>query len=238
MEANTEFFARYPNATATAFFRRIAERTQNVCEEETFEYFVQRTVEIVVSLAALILTLPITLTIALIIRLGTPGNPLFFQKRVGKNGKVFRFLKFRTMYADAKQRFPELYRYAYDDDEIKKLAFKIKDDPRVTPQGRWLRKTSLDELLNFWNVLTGDMALVGPRPDIPEMLRYYEGRMLEKFNVRPGVTGLAQVSGRGDLSFLDTVKLDVQYVRNRSLKYDLEIFLRTIKSVLIRDGAF
>ena len=141
------------------------------------------------------------------------------------------------MYVDARERFPELYRYAYDDEQMKTLVFKVKDDPRLTPQGRWLRKTSLDELPNFWNVLTGDMAFVGPRPEIPQMLPYYPGELRKKFSVRPGVTGLAQVSGRGNLTFRETAELDLQYVRQRSWRMDLYILLKSVKSVLLAVGA-
>ena len=112
------------------------------------------------------------------------------------------------------------------------------NDPRVTPQGEWLRKSTLDELPNFWNVLRGDMALVGPRPEIPEMLPYYEGEMQLKFRVRPGITGLAQISGRGRLGFYETVKYDVEYVKNRSFRLDLKILLITIYKIVARDGAF
>jgi lipopolysaccharide/colanic/teichoic acid biosynthesis glycosyltransferase len=190
------------------------------------------------ALLFLLVNLPIMVVVAIIIKRGTPGPVLFFQPRVGRGGKTFYFVKFRTMYADAKERFPELYRYAYDDQAIQTLVFKLKNDPRLTPQGRWLRKTSLDELPNFWNVLTGDMALVGPRPEIPEMLPYYRGEMRRKFLVRPGITGLAQISGRGNLSFKDTVELDVQYVRERSLRRDIGILLGSVRCVLKAVGAF
>jgi lipopolysaccharide/colanic/teichoic acid biosynthesis glycosyltransferase len=163
---------------------------------------------------------------------------LFFQERVGKDGKAFQFVKFRTMYADARQRFPELYSYSFDEERIRTFVFKIKDDPRLTPQGRWLRKTSLDELPNFWNVLTGDMALIGPRPEIPEMVRYYPPWLRDKFLVRPGITGLAQISGRGNLSFLDTAKLDVLYVQECSWKLDVKIFFKSVKCVVLAIGAF
>lgn len=197
-----------------------------------------RLFEIVLSASALILFAPIILLEAIIIRWGTPGCALFFQTRLGVGCRPFRFVKFRTLYADAKQRFPELYAYQYTEEEIAQLKFKVYPDPRVTPQGRWLRQTSLDELPNFWNVLTGDMALVGPRPEIPEMLPYYQGWMLEKFSVRPGITGLAQISGRGRLSFHDTVKLDVEYARKRTIWLDLQILLKTLILILIKDGAF
>lgn len=178
------------------------------------------------------------LVLAIIIRLGTPGKALFRQQRVGLNQKPITFVKFRTMYADARERFPCLYEYKYSDDEIDRLKFKIADDPRVTPQGTWMRTSTLDELPNFWNVLTGDMALVGPRPEIPEMLPYYSREQWLKFAVRPGITGLAQISGRGRLSFQDTVKLDVEYVKRRSLRLDLKILFLTAYKLVTRDGAF
>ncbi|WP_321471621.1 sugar transferase [uncultured Paludibaculum sp.] len=198
----------------------------------------QRLVEILVAGVVLLITSPIIAMMALIIKLGTPGRVLFFQDRMGLKGRTFKFVKFRTLYADARQRFPDLYAYQYTDEELRALKFKVTNDPRVTPQGRWMRKTTLDELPNFWNVLTGDMALVGPRPEIPEMLKYYDGHMLEKFSVRPGITGLAQISGRGALGFHETVELDVAYVRNRTLALDLKIILLTLVKMVTQEGAF
>lgn len=197
-----------------------------------------RLFEIVVASIALVITLPIMLITAIVIKLGTPGPALFRQERIGANLKPFRFVKFRTLYADARQRFPELYAYQYNDDELRALKFKVEDDPRVTPQGKWLRRSTLDELPNFWNVLTGELALVGPRPEIPEMLPYYQGEMLLKFAVRPGITGLAQISGRGRLGFHETVEYDVEYVRQRSFAMDLKIMLRTVYLIVLHDGAF
>ena len=197
-----------------------------------------RVFEILVATFILVLTFPIMGLLALIIRLGSPGPVLFFQTRLGISGRCFRFVKFRTLYADAKQRFPELYKYQYSPEELQGLKFKVYPDPRVTAQGKWLRQSSLDELPNFWNVLTGDMALVGPRPEIPEMLPYYQREMLAKFSVRPGITGLAQTSGRGRLRFYDTVELDMEYVRTRSLWMDVKLIGKTVKMILLRDGAF
>ena len=197
-----------------------------------------RIFEVLVSASVLVLTSPLILIIALIIRWKSPGPVLFFQTRLGINGKPFTFVKFRTLYADAKQRFPELYAYKYSPEELKTLKFKNGDDPRVTPEGTWLRATSLDELPNFWNVLKGDMALVGPRPEIPEMMPYYTGEMLLKFTARPGITGQAQISGRGRLGFFETVQHDVDYVRRRSIFLDLKVIVRTIQLVVMQDGAF
>ncbi|MGY9001442.1 MAG: sugar transferase [Rhodospirillales bacterium] len=197
-----------------------------------------RIVEIIIANVAIILLSPIMLIEAIIIRLDTPGPALFFQPRLGRGAKTFRFIKFRTLYADAKQRFPEMYAYDYSRSELENLCFKVKKDPRVTPAGRWLRKSTLDELPNFFCLLTGDLALVGPRPEIPEMLKYYEGDMLQKFQVRPGITGLAQVSGRGRLGFHETVDIDVDYVNRRSFMLDCKIIFLTVRGILLRDGAF
>jgi lipopolysaccharide/colanic/teichoic acid biosynthesis glycosyltransferase len=158
------------------------------------------------------------------------------------------------MYSDARERFPALYAYDYSPEELTNLPIKVLvgrkqgavtvdgqlavDDPRVTPFGRWLRKTSLDELPNFINVLKGDMHLVGPRADIVENIKYYPERHRAKLAVRPGVTGLAQINGRGRLSFLQTNEYDLEYVRNRSLAVDLRIIAKTILVTLRGDGAF
>jgi len=197
-----------------------------------------RLFEIFVAASVLIVTAPVMLWLAYLIRQGTPGPTIFRQNRVAAGLTSFRFFKFRTLYVDAKQRFPELYAYQYSPSEIQELQFKIENDPRVTPQGQWMRSSTLDELPNFWNVLIGNMALVGPRPEIPEMLPYYEGRLLKKFAVRPGITGLAQISGRGRLSFFETAEYDLEYVENRSFWLDLKILAKTIYKILVRDGAF
>jgi lipopolysaccharide/colanic/teichoic acid biosynthesis glycosyltransferase len=200
--------------------------------------FLTRLIEVLFAGSVLVFTAPVMLVVALIVRFGTKGKALFWQARMGQNQKPFRFVKFRTMYADAKERFPHLYEYRYTDEEIQNFKFKIVDDPRVTPQGRWLRTTTLDELPNFWNVLMGDMAIVGPRPEIPEMLPHYTQEQLLKFAVRPGITGLAQISGRGRLTFQDTISYDVEYVRNRSAMLDLRIIVFTVFKMITRNGAF
>jgi lipopolysaccharide/colanic/teichoic acid biosynthesis glycosyltransferase len=198
----------------------------------------RRILERALAAAVLAITFPVMLLVALAIRLDSPGPALFRQKRVGRGGRLFDFVKFRSLYHDARRRFPELYAYQYTLEEIEQLCFKVPNDPRVTRAGEWLRRTTLDELPNFWNVLTGDMALVGPRPEIPEMLPYYRDEHLIKFSVPPGVTGLAQISGRGRLRFLETARLDAQYAANRSLRVDLQILVRTLSLILRQDGAF
>lgn len=198
----------------------------------------QRVLESALAAAALILTAPVMALVALLVRLDSPGPVLFRQKRVGKGGRLFNFVKFRTMHHDARERFPQLYAYQYTPEEIEQLFFKVPSDPRVTRIGEWLRRTTLDELPNFWNVLTGDMALVGPRPEIPEMLPYYRDEHLVKFSGPPGVTGLAQISGRGRLRFLETADLDAEYARNRSFWLDVRILARTLSLIVRQDGAF
>lgn len=199
---------------------------------------IQDAAERVVALLCLVLFSPVLLGLALYIRLDSPGSPLFRQWRVGKNGKLFRFYKFRTLYADAKTRFPEWYAYRYSPDDLERLYFKVEADPRVTRAGRFLRCSTLDELPNFINVLKGDMSLVGPRPEIPEMLQYYQPECLVKFRVKPGVTGVAQVSGRGRLLFRETEAIDAESVFERGPVRDIKVMLRTIYLICKRDGAF
>lgn len=229
-------------------------------EESRASEIVRRVADVVVASTVLVLASPLILALAIIIRLDSPGPALFWQTRMARNRRLgrqgrpaslgpdrrkrrlasrpFRFVKFRTMYVDARERFPDLYRYEYTAQQIQTISFKTHEDPRTTPFGRWLRKTSLDELPNFWNVLTGDMTLVGPRPEIPEMSPYYSEEQLKKFQLKPGITGPAQINGRGLLSFQDTVKLDVEYVDGRSLMGDLVIVLRTIDAAIRGHGAF
>ncbi|HET8568497.1 MAG TPA: sugar transferase [Candidatus Limnocylindria bacterium] len=197
-----------------------------------------RALDIVLGTALTIVALPVMAVVAVLVRLDSPGPVIFSQRRVGLAGRPFTFYKFRTMRADARARFPDLYAYRYTEAEIEQMYFKIFDDPRLTRLGRRLRKTSLDELPNLLCVLRGDMALVGPRPELPEMVRYYRPEQLPKFSVKPGVTGLAQVTGRGILRFQDTIAADLEYVRRRSFAFDIEILLRTIRSVVTRVGAF
>jgi lipopolysaccharide/colanic/teichoic acid biosynthesis glycosyltransferase len=198
----------------------------------------QRLVEILVASVVLVLSSPIQLLVAIIIRLDSPGPALFRQTRVGLDQRPFVFYKMRTLYFDARERWPELYAYRYTPEEVKTLRFKREEDPRITRAGRWLRKSTLDELPNFWNILKGDMAIVGPRPEIPQMLPYYTKEQKLKFTVKPGLTGLAQTNGRGNLSFQETIAWDLEYVRNRSFWLDVRIVLRTALLVTRLAGAF
>ncbi len=199
--------------------------------------YAYRLVEVVVAVSGLVLTFPIAVFIAWLIKRDSPGPAVFCQARVAHNGQTFAFYKFRTLYRDARERWPELYAYKYTVQDIETKPFKTDDDPRVTKVGKWLRRTTLDEIPNLYNLLKGDVTFVGPRPEIPEMLPYYSQEELIKFSVKPGLTGLAQVTGRNHLTIKQTIEWDVYYVRHRSWRMDVSIVLQTIMKVIARDGA-
>ena len=193
--------------------------------------------EIVDRLGALMLLVlfgPVLLAVALCVRITSRGPVLFRQVRVGRDGGEFRIFKFRSMYVDAEARLAEL-RHLNEHDGV---LFKIRDDPRVTPVGRWLRRFSLDELPQLLNVLAGQMSLVGPRPPLPQEVAAYADDVRRRLAVKPGMTGLWQVSGRSDLSWEEAVRLDLRYVENWSLSLDLVILLRTMTAVVRSSGAY
>lgn len=183
---------------------------------------------------ALLALLPLLLGMAVAIRLDSSGPALFMQRRVGIGGREFRVFKFRTMVVDAEQRLTDLAVR----NEGHGLLFKMREDPRVTRVGRWLRRTSLDELPQVLNVLRGDMSLVGPRPPLPDEVARYGHDVQRRLLVKPGMTGLWQVSGRSDLSWEDAVRLDLFYVENWSPALDISILLRTITAVVRGVGAY
>ncbi|MGW4941310.1 sugar transferase [Actinoplanes sp. NPDC004185] len=186
------------------------------------------------ALALLILFGPLLLAVALCVRVTSRGPVLFRQVRVGRDGSEFRIFKFRSMYVDAEARLAEL-RHLNEHDGV---LFKMRDDPRVTPVGRWLRRLSLDELPQLLNVIAGQMSLVGPRPPLPSEVAVYADDVRRRLAVKPGMTGLWQVSGRSDLSWEETVRLDLRYVENWSLSLDLVILLRTMTAVVRSSGAY
>jgi exopolysaccharide biosynthesis polyprenyl glycosylphosphotransferase len=189
-----------------------------------------------VSLAGLLLVLlaPLLLAIAVWIRLDTGGPVFFRQHRVGRGGETFRMYKFRTMHVDAEQRLQAMR----GQNEFAGVLFKIRADPRVTRAGRVLRRHSLDELPQLINVLLGEMSLVGPRPPLHNEVEQYPQDMRRRLVVKPGMTGLWQVSGRSDLSWEDSIRLDLQYVENWSLTVDLVILMRTALVVMRGAGAY
>ena len=186
----------------------------------------------------LIICLPISMIIAILIRMESPGSVIFRQERVGKSGRPFVMYKFRTMCEDN----PDLERDILANNPELQANFdrfqKIEDNPRLTTIGRILRRTSMDEIPQFWNILKGDMSLVGPRPFLAEQMEIYGDAYREYIWLRPGMTGLWQVSGRNRLTFQDRVQLDIHYFRNQSFWLDLYILFRTILVVVKQDGAY
>jgi exopolysaccharide biosynthesis polyprenyl glycosylphosphotransferase len=194
----------------------------------------KRLLDISISLLLLTLTLPVILIAAGLIRITSPGSVLFKQKRIGLNGRLFTLYKFRTMIENAHARREELAHL----NEMNGPVFKLKSDPRVTPVGRWLRRFSFDEIPQLWNVLKGDMSLVGPRPPIPEEVASYHRWHRRRLSMKPGLTCLWQISGRNNIQDFDRwMKLDLQYIDNWSPSLDLKILLRTIPAVLSGKGA-
>jgi len=188
-----------------------------------------------VALTLLLVALPVVLVISLLV-VGTSRGPLLFrQQRVGHGGRQFDVLKFRTMYVDAEARAAEVFAEANDGSGP---LTKLRADPRVTPVGRWLRRLSLDELPQLWNVVNGTMALVGPRPNTPVEVARFAPSDLRRHAVRPGMTGLAQINGRSDLEWDEAIRLDLEYVENRSVWLDLRILCRTLPAVFGGKGAY
>ena len=192
-----------------------------------FNAGIKRAFDLAVALMALVLSSPMLLATAFLIRFSSAGPALYRQERLGKDGKPFTLLKFRTMVADALDiRNPD------------GSTFSAEDDPRVTPIGKILRSTSIDELPQLINVIQGDMSLVGPRPDRVDQLIYYSERELKKLNVKPGITGLAQISGRNEIPWKQRREIDAKYAESQSLRLDFQILIRTIPYVLRREGVF
>lgn len=203
----------------------------------------KRLLDIALALFLLLCLIPVLLACAVVILVTSRGPVLYRQARIGERGKVFTMLKFRSMYAAADALPHYEYAVAYVRGTAEKVAaegealYKLAADRRVTPVGRWLRQTSLDELPQLWNVLRGDMSLVGPRPPLPYEIEHYEPSHLQRLAVRPGLTGLWQVTGRGRTTFEEMVAIDCDYIRRQSLALDLHILLSTIPAVLFCNGA-
>lgn len=194
----------------------------------------KRCFDVVMSLLALILLSPLFLVLAVIIFVDDPhGSPIFSQIRVGKDGRLFRFYKFRSMIVNAEDMLEQLQ----DQNEMEGPAFKIKDDPRITRIGKFIRKTSLDELPQLVNVLKGELSLVGPRPPLPREVEQYTPRQMKRLTVKPGLTCYWQTQPhRNSLSFDQWLALDLQYINERSALVDLKILFATVKVVFHGDG--
>lgn len=195
----------------------------------------KRTTDVAAAGLLLIVLSPLFALIALIIKLTDGGSVFFVQRRVGQDGREFPFYKFRSMVPNAEALKAKLLA---ENDHGNSVTFKMKRDPRITPIGRLLRRTSLDELPQLWNVLRGDMSLVGPRPAVPAEVAKYTLNQRRRLGVTPGLTCLWQVSGRGNLPFDRQVELDLHYIANRSWTYDLKLMLRTIPAVVTGRGAY
>jgi len=198
------------------------------------KHTLKRLMDITVSAAALLVLSPILLLLSAIVHHDSPGPVLFRQERVGRRGTTFRMLKFRSMVVDAESRLEELN----TQDEGAGVLFKIRGDPRITRCGRWMRKYSLDELPQFWNVLVGDMSLVGPRPPLAREVNGYERHTHRRLLIKPGITGLWQINGRSDLPWDEAVRLDLYYVENWSIAGDLMIMWRTFRAMIQTTGAY
>lgn len=193
---------------------------------------IKRSLDLFVCCLVLPAAIPVSIACALLVRSSGPGPLFFVQERTGRGGRRFRMFKFRSMVPDA----PRLRDEIRAERNMVGPDFKLEDDPRVTRVGRFLRRSSLDELPQLWNVLKGDMSLVGPRPTSFDPSTY-DLWHTERLEVTPGLTGLWQIARRGDIDFDDRVRLDIAYVRNRSLRLDISILLRTIPAVLMQRGA-
>ncbi len=208
--------------------------TSTISRATIGELFVKRLFDIVISLFGIVCTLLLFLFVAPIIKIQAPGPVFFVQRRVGKNGKTFNMLKFRSMYVDAELKKSQLL----SKNEMNGPVFKIEDDPRVFPFGKFMRKTSIDEFPQFFNILVGDMSLVGTRPPTLDEFEQYKTHHMSRLAMKPGLTGMWQSSGRSEITdFEEIVRLDNEYIRNFSLALDIKILFKTLFAVLSRKGS-
>lgn len=203
------------------------ERIKNICDDNCytglFYDLIKRILDIVGAMCGIIISIPILLPISIAIKLESNGPILFSQTRIGKGGKHFKIYKLRSMVVNAE----ELKEKLSSKNEMSGPMFKIKDDPRITKVGKFIRKTSIDELPQLFNVLKGEMSLVGPRPSLPKEVENFEEWMLKRLIVKPGLTCYWQVMGRNSIDFEDWMKLDLKYVENRSLLLDIKLIFKT-----------
>ncbi|MDL5039742.1 sugar transferase [Weizmannia coagulans] len=212
------------------------ETTKKIEFEEKKAYTIlKRGMDIIGAITGLVFLSWLFLIVGVLIKLDDPKGSVFFKQiRVGKNGKEFYMYKFRSMVSDAEEKLKDLLKY----NEIEGAMFKIKEDPRVTKIGKFIRKTSIDELPQLWNVLKGEMSLVGPRPPLPREVKEYTNYDKQRLLVTPGCTGLWQVSGRNSLDFTEMVELDLEYIQMRTVFFDFKIIAKTIKIILFPNDAY
>ena len=198
-------------------------------------YLLKRLIDIFAAIILLIMLTPLFIVIMLLIYISSPGPVFYKQTRVGRWGKLFTMWKFRSMYPDADARLKEIMA---QNEMSGGVIFKMKNDPRIIPIGRFIRKASIDELPQLWNVMKGDMSLVGPRPALPSEVNQYSLADRKRLEVIPGITCIWQVSGRSNIPFPQQVQLDVQYIQSQSILLDLKLLFKTIPAVLLSRGAY
>jgi lipopolysaccharide/colanic/teichoic acid biosynthesis glycosyltransferase len=207
---------------------------EKVIKGKSFQLFIKRIFDIILSIIGIIILSPILLLIFILIKLDSKGPAIFKQVRIGKDGVSFKIYKFRTMVVNAEK----LQKLELKIEDIENFVFQSKEDNRITKIGSFLRKSSLDELPQLFNVLFGSMSLVGPRPEIEDVVKFYPENYRKRLLALPGITGLAQISGRGEIELKKTVYYDLLYISRFSVFYDIEILFRTVISVFKKDGAF
>ncbi len=207
----------------------------SVTKQHRWETLSKRLFDIIVSALLLLAISPVLIVTMLAIKINSEGNVFFTQERVGLNGRHFWMWKFRSMYIDAEQRKAELFA---QNEMTGGVIFKMKRDPRITAVGRFIRRTSIDELPQLWNVLIGDMSLVGPRPALPKEVALYTPYQRQRLSVLPGITCIWQVSGRSEIPFVQQVEMDLQYIATQSFLGDLKLLLKTIPAVFFGKGAY
>lgn len=224
-------------SNSTTINKNITKQTLNPksVEKKSAYLFTKRVIDIIGSFIGLILLSPLFLVISVMMKIEEPKGPIFFsQIRVGKNEKEFKMFKIRSMCVDAEDKLTELLKH----NEVEGAMFKMKDDPRVTKVGKFIRKTSIDELPQLWNVLKGDMSLVGPRPPLKREVAEYTSYDKQRLLVKPGCTGLWQVSGRNDVGFDEMVQLDIDYIKTLSINNDVKIIFKTVWVMIKPNSAY
>jgi exopolysaccharide biosynthesis polyprenyl glycosylphosphotransferase len=212
----------------------VASPRRGLLDAALWQIAVKRLMDIVASALAIVVLTPVLLAVALLIKFTSRGSVFYVQERVGRGGEPFRMVKFRSMYRDAHEHRHEHAELNIHEGPI----FKIRDDPRITPVGRAIRRLSIDELPQFFNVLMGSMSLVGPRPALPEEFLDYTERERQRLQVKPGVTCIWQVSGRSDVDFETWIDMDLEYIEEWSLRMDLMLLAKTVPAVITGRGAY
>lgn len=231
---NVDLFSHNTSKTSVQKIAGYSVLSYQIAEMDSRRLLIKRIVDIVGALVGIILTCIITPFVALAIKIESPGPVFFSQTRIGKNGRRFKIWKFRSMYIDAEERKKELM----SQNEVKGLMFKMDDDPRITKVGKFIRKTSIDETPQFFNILAGDMSLVGTRPPTVDEFEQYNGYYRRRLSITPGLTGMWQANGRSEITdFDEIVKLDLEYIDNWSLGLDIKILFQTVFAVLGHKGS-